>query len=63
MDEEIYNEATAEFYCAIALQTGRCAELLNGLANGGAVTLDVSTTPPGFAFISAEQVAQLAEGL
>ena len=56
--DEIYSEATAEFYCAIALEAGKCAELLNGLASGGAVTLDMSTTPPGFVVLPAQMIAQ-----
>lgn len=60
--EEIYSEASAEFLMAIAMRTGQCAELMNELAAGSAVTLDVSTNPPRLAFLSAAQVEYLASG-
>jgi hypothetical protein len=63
-DEEIYTEEFARYICLTALHHERCAELLNTLANGGAVTLQISEpgTLPEFVCISAEQVRQLAEG-
>lgn len=60
--EEIYSPASAEVLCAMALQLGQSAELLNNLAAGGGVTLDVSTTPPRLAFFSAEQIRWAATG-
>lgn len=67
MTGHIYTEGQARTFCAIAIERGRCAELLNTLASGGAVSIDAATIPPDglpiwlrLAFLSAEQVAWLA---
>jgi hypothetical protein len=60
--EQIYSEAAAEVLMALAMRGGQCAELMNELAAGSAVTMDASTTPPRLAFISAAQVEYLASG-
>jgi hypothetical protein len=60
MSEDVYPEDQARIFCQVAIKRGQCAELLNTLANGGAVTMDIATGR--LAFLSAEQVTWLASG-
>lgn len=55
--DEIYDERQAHLIVQRALVEGRCADLLNILSNGGAVTIDPIAYK--LAFINADQLSQL----
>jgi hypothetical protein len=58
--ETIYDETHARFIVAVAVAREQCADLLNTLANGGAVTFD--PTLDRLVFIDAQRIAWLASG-
>lgn len=59
---EIYTEPQAAILVALAIRERRCAELLNALANGGAVSLVPTGNGATLAFLTGAQVRQLARG-
>lgn len=62
-DEETYTEEQARYMCAIAAANGQCAELLNTLAAGGAITWGLEHGRPKLVAIPAGVFKQFMEGL